>query len=227
LFSGAQREVVGKVQALLSLVREKYFIELMKVGYHVLHTIPVWKLGGSALSWAPTSITFRICSDTVITRKTLKGRSNGDEPVIVIVGMTGGRSFPPSITRPDFTAEWMVHLGRAMRSGAVCFSRDTFLDGKLLGLFARVNAMTTMIPFFTGVNGKNWGLRLVPWAEDEDRKYQSSAFRLEDLDRALGLRYKWQHQARWTYEQLGSTWSSQQRYIARCLSSNINRKAFT
>ncbi|KAI0700948.1 hypothetical protein BC835DRAFT_323570 [Cytidiella melzeri] len=217
LISNMQRQSATKVQALISLLREKYFPQLMAAGYHVVHTIPTWKNSASLPPWAHTDIEFHVASDTTVTRKTQKARLDSSEPVIVILGMTAGRPMPPAAK----IADWMVRLGRTLHCGAVCLSRNIFLNPTVLRLFASVNASTTLIPFFTGVNGPNWGLRLVPWSKDEDRKNQSSDFKLEeDLDLAGGLRYKWQHQARWTYEQLGSSWSSQQKYIAYCNTEN-------
>ncbi|KAI0093282.1 hypothetical protein BDY19DRAFT_903047 [Irpex rosettiformis] len=219
LFSnGVHRESIIKINALLALIREQYFPMLMAAGYHVVYTIPVWK-GSNAPAGAFTDFHFRVSSETVITRKTLKGRSHSNDPVIVIIGTTTARPLPQ--LRHDFPLNWLICMGRAMRSGSACISHNLFLHPKLLELFSAVNAMTTMVPFFTGLNGPNWGLRLVPWAEDEDRKHVSSNFKLEENSCVADeLRYGWQHEARWTYEQLGSSWSSHQKYTASCHTVN-------
>ena len=215
LFSeNVQRSSILKVKALSTLIREQYLPSLMTAGYHVVHTIPVWK-GGNLPIGAFTDFHFRVVSETVVTRKTLKGRSHCNDPIIMIAGVSSSKSLPQ--LRLDLPFAWLIRMGRLMRSGSVILSHNLFLEPKLLKICSAVNALTTLVPFFTGLNGPNWGLRLVPWAEDEDRKHVSSNFELEtDCPVEGELRYGWQHEARWTYEQLGHSFSSRQKYTASC-----------
>lgn len=211
LFTDTEKRPIDKVQAMITYVRDYYFKELMASGYHVLHTIPVWKKGSELPLYALTDLLFHVYCETEVTRQTFTSQSRSKEPVMMIMGMTGNRPLPA--VNLKLSANWIARAGRLCQFGTVCVSADILLKSRLLRLLSDVNAITTMIPVFAGVNGDNWNLELVPWYEHNLRRLQPSTFVLCN-DRSL--QYAWYHQESWTYEHLGSMFSSKELYTVSC-----------
>ncbi|KAI0700946.1 hypothetical protein BC835DRAFT_322712 [Cytidiella melzeri] len=217
LFTDLKRESIVRVKTLLSLVREHYFEQLMSAGYHVIQTVPVWLRGHEAPPYALTDFVFHVHSETEVTRQTLKSSVHVNEPVIVILGMVNGRSMPAM----KFSSDWIARAGRLSQCGAICISKDLFFNERVLKLLSKVNAATTMIPYFTGVHGDDWGLDLVRWSDDVKRKDQGSRFTLSDIPGKEGvLLYSWKHHERWIYELLASNAQAKHSYTVSCLTEN-------
>lgn len=190
-------------------LRHHYFKELMAAGHHILHTIPVWKTHHGLSPYAVTDVSFHVFSEVKITRQTLTRQSRLKEPVIIIVGMTGNRPMPAM----TFSGTWLATAGRLSSFGVVCISADIFLKPKLLKLFSHINATTTMIPVFTGVNKDNWGLDMIAWHEHGKLGGQPCEFELHNKH---PLQYRWRHHEGWTYEHSGNTFLARESYTVAC-----------
>lgn len=100
-----------------------------------------------------------------------------------------------------YWSEWVAHSGRLSSYGTVGISNKLFLDHKLLGVLSRVNAATTIIPSFSGIERQQWILKLTGWSEHEERKHSACPFGLaqsngnDDL-----LEYVWRCSDVWDYQ---------------------------
>ena len=180
----------------LPTLTEQYLPLLMTAGYHVLHTVPVWT-GGNPPIGAFTDFHFRVISETVDIPRTIEGHY--DDPVIMIAGVGPTKALPELGLPPD----WLIPLGRLMRSGVVILSHSLFLEPELLKVCSAVNANTTLVQ----VHGQNWGT----WAEG--RKHEPSDFKfVPGDDSAVGeRRYKWCHKDGWVNVPLA--WGGSSSYL--------------
>ncbi|TCD65183.1 hypothetical protein EIP91_003005 [Steccherinum ochraceum] len=217
LFQSTERRPIDKVQAIVTYLKNHYFRQVTSSGYHILNTIPVWKNGSTPPSFGLTSVAFHVYSEHVLERHTWGAFSKVDEPVILVIGMTGFRTLP-SLTL-KFSSHWIAHAVRGVSYGSVCVSRKVFLEERLLSLLARVNALTTIVPLFAGVDNGAWRLELTTWAMHEIRKGRACNWvAVKDVFGAL--KYKWEHRDEWNYEHEGSDHIANGIYTTSCVTKN-------
>ncbi|KAF8884776.1 hypothetical protein BD779DRAFT_1739314 [Infundibulicybe gibba] len=145
----ASRSAVESVKGAVHYLKDHYFRELTQHGHHILQTIPVWKCGSTP-------------------------RPQHYDVALILLGMTGFRPLPSG--RLEYSTEWFVKNRKTVTHGTVCLSKKVFLEQRLLALLSRVNATTTIVPFFPrsesggfvtlfdGHEGSEWGLALTTWA---------------------------------------------------------------
>ncbi len=199
LFTSPDKYTIKKVQAILTYLQSYYFPQLVGSGYHVLSTIPVWKSGPTLPPFALTSVTFRIHSKTEVTRMTYTNTKSSSQPVIVILGMAGGRPFPEVPVLP----EWIVRPTKTTYHGSINISGRAFLD-RLLQQFSQVNATTTIVPIFDGIDDEGWKLELVTWDKHPTKRRRAPKFvPVKGKGDEKWLRYRWQERDVWTHEHEG------------------------
>jgi hypothetical protein len=81
--------------------------------------------------------------------------------------------------------------------GVVTLSKKSFLEGLILAAFAKINAETTLVARFAGVDGGKWFLDLDRWSMHERKKLVDA--RAWSVERAGYLAYDWEHSDDWTY----------------------------
>ncbi|KAL4248925.1 hypothetical protein ABKN59_007566 [Abortiporus biennis] len=218
LFHGEDRRPIDKVQAIVTYIKSHYFTHLASRGLHILHTLPVWKAGTTPPCHGLTSVIFQVYSRENLERHTWGSFSKSPEPVIVVLGMCGFRSLP--CIQLKFSTSWIIRVNKAICYGTVCLSKRTFLDERLLHLLSRINALTTVIPMFSGVDNGAWRLDLTTWAKSEMRKDRPCQWvHLKEHDGLL--KYKWQHRDVWHYEHEGeSDYIIDGVYKASCITKN-------
>lgn len=184
-----------------------------------MNTIPVWKTGSTPPSYGLTSITYHVYCKHVLERHTWGAFSKADEPVIILLGMTGFRPLP-SLTL-KFSTNWIAQAIKGVSYGTVCLSKRVFMEERLLTLLARINALTTIVPLFAGVDNGAWRLELTTWAKHEIRKSRACNWVAVQGEANL-LKYKWEHRDEWNYEHEGSDHITNGRYTTSCEFSSFS-----
>ncbi|KAH9934103.1 hypothetical protein B0H21DRAFT_834949 [Amylocystis lapponica] len=198
LFHVGNGRPTDKVEAMVHYIRTGYFVKLVESGLHILHTIPVWTTKTSAPWFAVTDTVYHVYSQVVVSRSNWSRHlSTAAEPVLVILGVTGGRDLPSR--RLDFSTNWVIRANKAPTFGTVAVSRRIFLNEKLLDVLARINGLTTLIPLFPSADNGFGELRLITWAEHENRKNSLARWELV-WNNDGGAKYMWEHLDGWTYQ---------------------------
>ncbi|THH28534.1 hypothetical protein EUX98_g5660 [Antrodiella citrinella] len=217
LFQSYDKRPIDKVQAIVTYIKNHYFEQITSSGYHILNTIPVWKTGSTPPSYGLTSITYHVYCKHVLERHTWGAFSKADEPVIILLGMTGFRPLP-SLTL-KFSTNWIAQAIKGVSYGTVSLSKRVFMEERLLTLLARINALTTIVPLFAGVDNGAWRLELTTWAKHEIRKSRACNWVAVQGEGGL-LKYKWEHRDEWNYEHEGSDHITNGRYTTSCITKN-------
>ncbi|KAF8884777.1 hypothetical protein BD779DRAFT_1442896 [Infundibulicybe gibba] len=205
----ASRSAVESVRGAVHYLQDHYFRELTQHGHHVLQTVPIWKRGSNPPPTGLTDVTFQIYSKTVCTRHSHV--SQHYDVVLMLLGMTGFHPLPSG--RLEYSTEWFAKHRGTVTHGTVCLSRKVFLEKRLLALLSRVNATTTIVPFFPGGEssgfvtlfdghqGSEWGLALTTWARHSRKRTHGCDW---DLVPGTESDYTWGHIDKWSYEHEGS-----------------------
>lgn len=213
LFQSHEKRPIDKVQAVVTYLKKYYFDQITSAGYHILNTIPVWQPGSTPPSYGLTECNFHVYCKHVLERHSWGTFSKADEPAIVIIGMTGFRPMPSNTLK--FSVSWIAQAIRGISYGTVCLSKRVFMDERLLKLLARVNALTTIVPLFAGVDNGAWRLELTTWAKHEIRKNRACDWVAVNKEGGI-LKYKWEHRDGWSYEHEGSDHITNGIYTTSC-----------
>ncbi|PCH40165.1 hypothetical protein WOLCODRAFT_68457 [Wolfiporia cocos MD-104 SS10] len=217
LFQSRDRRPIDKVQAVVHYLRAYYLPYLSRWGLNILHTLPVWTSRTSLLSYALTDFTFQVYSKLEITRQNWAQASTTTEPVIAILGVTDFRPLPA--IELDFSNNWIARLRKGVSLSTVSISQSIFTERRLLGLLARINALTTLVPLAPEVRDGVWQPQLSVWAEHAYKKDRECGWVLES-EQDGRLKYKWEHRDGWNYEHEGSDGVSAA-YGVSCLTRNF------
>lgn len=201
---GDSRSLILKLQAVVFYLTQHYFPALCKDGMNVITSIPVWKEGHRSLpSYALTDVVFHVYSKVEITRHNWTQVTPGQEPIIVVLGTTGGRPLPsPEL---EFSTGWIVHANRGFSHGTIGIARRVFIEERLLTLLSNVNSYTTMIPVLLDPSQGFHGLSLKKWSEHDQRKDRPSKWELLPSDGEGCLKYLWEHCEEWRYKLRGNS----------------------
>lgn len=112
---------------------------------------------------------------------------------------------PASILQ--YSTDWVAHAGKSWSHGTVSISGGVFLREKLLPILSEVNAATTIVPNFSGIERDKWKLELKSWAEHPKHKPRDCPWTLVPGSGSDGsLRYQWKHHDRYNYEHQGGSY---------------------
>ncbi|KAH9891709.1 hypothetical protein C8Q73DRAFT_782384 [Cubamyces lactineus] len=196
------RTLVCKMEAVIWYLTRQYFPALCKDGLNVVFTVPVWQSGASLPSYALTDVTFHVYSRVEVTRYNWAQVSANMEPIVVVLGTTGGKPLPSQ--RLEFSTNWIVQANKGFSHGTISIAQRVFIEQRLLQLLANVNAQTTLIPvLFNPLLGFH-GVNMKRWAEHDQRKDRPSKWRLVPSEGADCLRYLWEHCEEWQYKLSGN-----------------------
>lgn len=201
LFLGEHKRSIDKVQAAVYYFRELYIPEFIKLGFHILHTIPVWKKRSPAYPYGVNDTHFHVYTSRGTAGQRASEQYGVSHSTIVIVGNCGEYGTPPLPS--SFWSEWVAHSGRFASYGTVGISSKLFLNAKngFLETLSGINSLTSIIPKFSGLTGGKWDLKLVGWSKHEDRMNSPCPFGLvqgntsEDV-----LDYIWHCKDDWDYQ---------------------------
>jgi hypothetical protein len=196
-FVTIDRESVEHVRAVVHYIQEYYLLQLIKNGHHIIHSIPIAHLDNG---FTLTSFTFQVYSKLEWTRTNCihYDVTHHESPTLLILG--NYRLVPVPTGRVKWTTR--VTIKRRDVHGTVMLSRKSFFQNILLAAFARINAETTLVPRFAGVDAGQWRLELSKWSEHEIRK--SIPARAWEIQRAGILSYVWDHGDQWVYTHNGA-----------------------
>ncbi|EKM54028.1 uncharacterized protein PHACADRAFT_257609 [Phanerochaete carnosa HHB-10118-sp] len=219
LFTAQNKRSIDKVQAAVVYLRDYYLKQLVSAGHHVLYTIPVLSRPSAELYQCLTSVVFHIYSKKISSEYNWNEQSRASEPIIIILGMCGGRPMPASVLQ--YSTEWVVRAGRFSSYGTAAISGGLFLRERLLRRLSEINTRTTVIPRFSGIERDTWKLKLSCWSDHPERQNENCVFTLDPGSRADGsLRYFWQHHDKYNYEHRGGNYIMTGQYSVACITQN-------
>ena len=100
--------------------------------------------------------------------------------------------------------------------GITCLSREAFLEGYVLRVLSKVNAISTVVPNFAGVIDGEWHCDLTTWDRHEYRKGKECRWK-PLADSASGrVEYEWQHRDDWNHQHEGSSDEKSGEYHLSC-----------
>lgn len=228
-------------EALVYYLTSCYLPALVHARHHVLYTVPFADktVNNKSHSHALTYLTFQLIPFMYGGHgayvEGLYGHQNAlfERNMIVFAGMVDGHTPPlhtaAALPRPASGAcgNWVVGVGREIPHGSVCLSRRTFLEGRILSFLEGINAETTVLPAFSGVDEKGeWVLELTTWAEHAMKKNARCRWREVTSARkgepeTESLDFEWKNREEWTYHHegdFGSGSAGEGRYSINCKS---------
>ncbi|EIN11424.1 hypothetical protein PUNSTDRAFT_141793 [Punctularia strigosozonata HHB-11173 SS5] len=196
-FITCDRQSIEHTRAVVHYIQEHYLLDLAHHGHHILHSLPVWR---QQCEFGLTSFAFQIYSKLEYHRHNCihYDVTHSDSPCILILGMYSHVPLPT--VRLKWTTTRVITTRREVH-GTVTLSRKSFLEGLILAAFAKINAETTLVARFAGVDAGEWKLDLDTWAS-HDRKKLIEA-RSWAVQRDGFLQYVWDHSDVWTYTHNG------------------------
>ncbi|KAJ7263473.1 hypothetical protein C8J57DRAFT_1629561 [Mycena rebaudengoi] len=207
------REAVLKLETVLQYAQE-YLEHLSHHGHNIIHSIPVFTTKED--SFGLTSITYQVVTKTKVTTETCRHSIKESEaPVILILGMCGFRSMP-TIRLPWFQG-WVISGQKNL--GSICLSRETFLEGRLLNVLARVNKRTTIVPEWAGIANGEWKYELTTLEKHSRRNNERGSWKfLRRSDKSLD--YIWEHHDEWKHDSKHEGFSGGEKHGSYSLSCN-------
>lgn len=130
-----------------------------------------------------------------------------DTPVLVIYGVSTRRPVPPFLSK--WSVGWLPSGVAKNTIGTVWFSKETFLERRLLALLEGFNARTTILPSFAGVMNGVWKYDLTTWAASKYHSGRGERCAWTEIvsSNPRYLEYVWEHRDGWNHETEGTTFS--------------------
>lgn len=189
-----------------------YLRRLAHHGHHIIYSVPLVKeITEHTGPFALTSVAFQVVSYT--TRTLFNVHRVKVAPVILITGMVKHHPLPRA------TLTWHNAWVARKAFGTIALSRETFLDGRLLPLFAKVNAKTTVLPRFPNPDEDEFSIHLSTLENHPYRRHKKVDWKLIPEKREGFRDYEYSHRDEWSYEHSGS-FSEVGAYSVRCHTSN-------
>ena len=120
-----------------------------------------------------------------------------DAPVILVLGMCGGRPMPVLDIR--WLCAWIISTRNLKTIGTIGLSREAFLEGILLKRLMFINKRTTIVPNTASVINGVWKFELSPWSSHSMLADADCAWKLASADNGK-LVYGWEHHTAWSHE---------------------------
>lgn len=205
------RLIRTKREALIYYLTSCYFPAFKRARHHVLYTIPFTD-NTTTTKHGITAVKFQIvpfmygapgvyAEGLIGPQKALFERN-----MIVLAGMIDGHKLPESpLPRPQSGASgnWVCGVGREVPHGTVCVSRATFLNTRVLALLEKVNAETTILPAFSGVEDGDWVLALTTWSNHQMKKARTCKWKEVTRAHSESLDFEWRNRDNWRYQHDG------------------------
>lgn len=197
---GSLQESQKRLEILKSRIGD-YLFELSRGGHSVIKTVPTFvhdhtdPLGFSDIS-------FKVLTKEEISVDTYAASelrtTVSDTPIVVIFGVCSNRKLPA------FTSKWSLGWlpsGAAKNAvGTVWFSRESFLESRLLHAPESFNARTTVVPTFAGVVDGQWKCDITTWDKHEPygARGQVCHWHKAGNSSPRSLEYVWEHYDNWS-----------------------------
>lgn len=122
-----------------------------------------------------------------------------DTPVVVIFGVCTKRPIPPFASK--WSLGWLPTGGAKNTVGTVWFSKESFLDHRLLHVLEDFNARTTVLPKFAGIVNGVWNCDITTWEQSEQLGKRGVRCQWKELESSPRyLEYVWEHKDDWAHE---------------------------
>lgn len=183
---------------------EHYLTELARGGYGIIKTVPTF-VENSLDPFAFTDVAYKILTkDEITVAHYISGKAASDTPIVVIYGVCTRRPLPVFITR--WSLGWLPSGGAKNTVGTVWFSKETFLEKRLLHVLEEFNARTTIVPKFAGIVDGSWKCDLSTWEKHESRgaRGERCTWQSGPSSSPRHLEYVWEHRDDWNYERDGT-----------------------
>ncbi|EKM54030.1 uncharacterized protein PHACADRAFT_257614 [Phanerochaete carnosa HHB-10118-sp] len=199
LFTGQHKRSIEKVQAAVVYLRDYYLKDFVNSGHHVLYTIPVFRTPSEENFYGLTGAYFHVYTSRASAEQVSIDQTRISHSTILIVGTCEGRGTPAIPLQ--YWSEWVAHSGRFASYGTVGISNKLFLNNRFLEILSRINAATTIIPSFSGIEKEQWILKLTGWSNHEERKGSACPFGLTQANVSEDmLVYVWRCSDVWDYQ---------------------------
>ncbi|GJE95840.1 hypothetical protein PsYK624_120300 [Phanerochaete sordida] len=202
---GAGREGEKRLMTIKSLI-SSYLAEVGRSGCGILKTIPTY-IDDVADPFALKDIAFKVLTKDAVTIEHYVTGSHliTDTPVIAIYGVCTKRALPPFVGR--WSLGWLPTSGPRDTAGIVCFSKESFLEQRLLHALEDFNARTTVLPKFAGLVNGSWSCDLTTWYENEllGKRGVRCLWKEVATSSSRYLEYVWEHRDDWAHENDATT----------------------
>lgn len=196
LDNDSDRIQVEKQVAIREFV-QVYLKTLVRDGHHVIHSVPIF-CPGVDLQFGLTSAEFKVITKTVVTvNNCRRAIPLADAPVILVLGMCGGRPMPPIDIK--WLCAWIISTKSNKTIGTLGLSRETFLEGVLLKKLMFINKRTTIVPKMASVINGVWKFELSQWSDHSMLAGTDCRWKLASADNGK-LVYGWEHRTAWSHE---------------------------
>lgn len=196
LGDGSDRIQVEKQVAIREFV-QNYLKTLIMDGHHVIHSVPIFN-ASHELQFGLTSAEFKVITKTEVTMYNCRRPiPPADAPVILVLGMCGGRPMPVLDIR--WLCAWIISTKNLKTIGTIGLSREAFLEGILLKRLMFINKRTTIVPNTASVINGVWRFELSPWSSHSMLADADCAWKLASADNGK-LVYGWEHHTAWSHE---------------------------
>lgn len=198
---GEGRAALSRLQTIVHYLKE-YLVLLADGGFHIIHSVPVYKEAGST-GFGLTDVSCQIISTQETTIRNCAQKHKAiDAPTIVVLGVCNSRALPS--TQLNGSSSWVIRSRGEKTMGMACLSREAFLEGRLLHALSKVNGVTTIVPKFAGVIDAEWHCELIAWNEHDYRKGKECRWKRMSESAAGYVEYEWQHRDDWNHEHEGT-----------------------
>ncbi|KAF5375463.1 hypothetical protein D9757_009960 [Collybiopsis confluens] len=169
---------------------ERYIHAFADAGQHVLYTIPIDRHVHGVADITFSIVPFSLSSFNGHIFQGLWGKSHHIVERNMIIFYTPDPSTPGPFGHPS------PHPPH----GTLLLSRDRFLGTYILKPLAQINARTTILCSFKGVERDNWHVSLETW--DKQRLHDDCEWELVE-NRGGSLQYQWENSEEWQYDAHG------------------------
>ena len=194
---------------------ERYIKGFVQAGHHVLYVLPIHsrehiasKPNAHRHAHATTDIAFSIVpfSLSAFNRHTFQGLWGPSHHIvernmIVFYGVTGDAKLGDRPLLPGPYGPPSIHPPH----GTLLLDREAFLVPHILKPLGKINALSTVLCNFSGVNKTHWDLTLKTWMEHPMKLDSGDDCQWVIDERGNdGLHYKWDYSEEWKYESNGA-----------------------
>lgn len=215
---GDGREGERKLEVLKTFIGH-YLLDLAQSGYGIIKTVPTFESENASKSFAFTNVSYQILTKGVVTIQhfMLETQTASDIPVLVMFGVCTNRQL---LTFPGKWSLGWLPTGES-RLGTVWFSREMFLQRRLLYVLEEFNARTTILPKFVGIENGAWKCDLTTWEQDENHSRRGDRCGWKEVSEGSPryLEFIWEHRDDWSHEREGTFYAEATgEYSLRCQS---------
>lgn len=213
-----EEQTARRIQvSVVERIRKVYLQALVENGFHILASVPIYKVNAHSTFYKLTAMVSRTYSaEETEEVETSQMASSQSAQILFVFGMTS----TSNISRIHYfkpSTQWVVHASAGFSHGTFAISKERFM-GRLHALLARVNALTTLVAERFPAYGIQTGAdSVVRWADHINFRDQPCDWKRPDgREGLLGNRLEWKYQREWRLHEEGSQVTNRGQYIIFC-----------